>query len=80
MGRSDNSWFKTLAGNAILGISGGLALFMAVILFMGKKAAPWWVAVAGLAVAGLLALWGDNIRTHRIKVDPDTGKVKKNQL
>ncbi len=78
-GYSDRT-YRSIAGNAILSIGVGLAgIGLLCILFM-RDLIPWWVSLAIMAIGGLLFWWGDSLRTHKIYVDEETGRVRKNNL
>jgi membrane-associated phospholipid phosphatase len=73
-------WFRSLVGNVLLSIAGGLALLFLACLIFSVKNVPWWVSIVGLVVSGLVALAGDRMRTRKIYVDQGTGQVRKNNL
>ncbi len=73
-------WFRSLIGNAILSIGGGLALVGLFCIIFANDVLPWWVSLIIMALGGLLAWWGDDLRTRTIYVDPETGRVEKNNL
>ncbi len=73
-------WLRSIAGNVMISAAVGLALLLAACLFANIGGVPRWIWVVGLALCGGLAWAGDRVRTRTIYVDPETGRVEKNNL
>ncbi len=78
-GYSDRT-YRSIAGNAVLSIGCGLAGMGLLCILFTRDLIPWWVSLVAIVIGGLLFWWGDSLRTRKIYVDEETGRVRKNSL